>query len=98
MKTITKADLPRIRALIAQKFPVDRTVTRKWERVSGEMGTVPVSQTARELKLVVFLSRKAQTIIVDEIAYRGQEGTLRALDRMETIETQASELLSSLEG
>lgn len=97
MKTITKADVPRIRAIIAQKFPAERIVYRKWDEVNASMGSVPVSESIRGLKIVVFLAKKAETIVVDEIAYRSQEGTLRALDRLDEIKSQAADLLSSLE-
>ena len=94
---ITRVDLPRIRRLVAQKFPVEQTIYRKWAQVNEDMGTVPVPQTIRSLKIVLFLCGKVESILVDDVAYRSQEGTLRALDRVDEIKTQAAELLASLE-
>ena len=97
-RAITKADIPRIRAIIAQKFPVERLVSKKWTEVLEAQGSVSLSESIRGLKIVVFLCNKAETIIVDEIAYRSQEGTLRALDRVEGIKKDATELLKFLGG
>jgi len=96
MKPITKADVPRVRAIIAQKFPAERVVYRKWNEVNSSMGSLPLPESIRGLKIVVFLCKKTEEILVDEIAHRGQEGTLRALDRLDEIKAQATELLSTL--
>ena len=97
-RAIAKADIPRIRAIIAQKFPVERTVTKKWAEVNETMGSVPLSETIRGLKIVLFLCKKAESILVDEVAFRGQEPTLRACDRVDAIKAQASDLLTTLQG
>lgn len=97
MKTITKADVPRIRAIIAQKFPVERSVSKKWSEVNAAMGSVSASETVRGLKIVLALVETAEKILVAEVASRGQEGTLRAMDRLDEIKKEAGELLEMLE-
>lgn len=98
MKTITKADLPKIRSILALHCPPENLVVRKWSEVSESMGSVPLQESIRGMKVVLFLVKKAETILVDEVALRGTESTMHGLDTLNKIKSEASELLTALEG
>jgi hypothetical protein len=61
------------------------------------MGSVPLSETIKDLKVVLFIAKKTELILMDEVALRGFEGTLRAFDRVEEVKRAAQELLNTLE-
>lgn len=98
MKTITKADLPKIRSALALHCPPENLVVRKWEEVSEAMGSVPLQESIRGMKAVLFLVKKAETILVEEVALRGTESTIHGLDTLSKIKSEANELLAALEG
>jgi len=98
MKTITKADLTKIRSNLALHALPEDAVSYKWEQVSSAMGTVPMLETVRGLKIVLFLVKKAEVIMTSEVALRGSEGTFVGFEKIETIKNKANELLAVLEG
>lgn len=95
---LTKVDLPRLRALIARTFPAEKLVSEKWDQVADQMGTVPVSESIRGLKIVLFLVKKTETIVIDDVAILGHEKVLRILGSLERIKNEAHEILVALEG
>lgn len=98
MKSITKADLPKIRSILAIHSSPENLVVRKWSEVSESMGLVSLQESNRGMKVVLFLVKKAETILVNEVALRGTESTMHGLDTLNKIKSEASELLTALEG
>lgn len=95
---LTKEDLPRLRALIAQVFPAEKLVSEKWDQIAGQMGMVPVSESIRGLKIVLFLVKKIESIVIDDVAILGHEKVLRILGSLERIKNEATGILVALEG
>src|SRR5690606_28594907 len=97
MKTITKADFFRFRSILALHYPPEDLVVMKWSEVSESLGSVPLQESVRGMKVVLFLVKKAETILVDEVAFRGTESTMHGLDTLNKIKSEANELLTALE-
>lgn len=97
-KFLAREDVPRFRRILAQGDPVERYLHEKWESVAAEMGSVPVAETIRGLKVVLFLAKKIESILVDEVAYRGHKDTDRALSKVREIERDSKEMLTLLGG
>lgn len=96
--TLTKADLSRVRVLFAQNFPDEKLVSEKWDEIASQMGSVPVSESIRGLKIVLFLVKKTEMIVIDDVAILGHEKVLCILGSLERIKNEATGILVALEG
>jgi len=98
MKILTKNDLPAIHMAVVKRWPIESSLLKKWDEVTNKMGVVTSYETIRDIKLFLMLATKVESILVNEVALRGREETLKALNILETLTGEAKDILNVLEG
>lgn len=98
MKAITKQDIPKFKAQIARHAPAERHVLRLWANFEESMESEfpPGSDLRQALRIIQFVAKKTEVILVDEVALRGPQETQQALSRVSKVRTDAESLLEAL--
>lgn len=99
MKVITKQDIPKFKNQIAIKSPAERHVLRLWASFEESMESTELASDGdlrQALRIIQFVAKKTETILVDEVGFRGVDETMNALARVSKIRSDAEALLEAL--